>query len=64
MIVDIQHPTLGNVRQVGIAIKLSDTPGSLRSAAPTSGQHSEEVLKDLGFGADEIAAFRGKGVIS
>jgi alpha-methylacyl-CoA racemase len=64
MIVDIQHPTLGNVRQVGIAIKLSDTPGSLRSAAPASGQHSEEVLKDLGFGADEIAALRGKGVIS
>jgi crotonobetainyl-CoA:carnitine CoA-transferase CaiB-like acyl-CoA transferase len=49
---------------VGIAIKLSDAPGSLRSAAPTSGQHSEEVLKDLGFGAEEIAALRGKGVIS
>src|SRR5437773_1446074 len=63
MVVDIQHPTLGNVRQVGVAIKLSETPGSIRSAAPTSGQHTDAVLKDLGFGADEIGALRGKGVI-
>jgi len=63
MVVDIQHPTLGNVRQVGIAIKLSETPGSIRSAAPTSGQHTDAVLKDLGLGVDEISALRGKGVI-
>jgi alpha-methylacyl-CoA racemase len=63
MIVDIQHPTLGNVRQVGIAIKLSDTPGTIRSAAPTTGQHTDAVLKDLGVSADEIGALRGKGVI-
>jgi crotonobetainyl-CoA:carnitine CoA-transferase CaiB-like acyl-CoA transferase len=63
MVVDIQHPTLGNVRQVGIAIKLSETPGSIRSAAPTSGQHTDAVLKDLGLGTDEISALRGKGVI-
>ena len=63
MVVDIQHPTLGNVRQVGIAIKLSDTPGTIRSAAPTSGQHTDAVLKDLGLGADEIDVLRGKGAI-
>src|SRR3972149_6520855 len=34
MIVDVQHPTQGRVRQVGIAIKLSDTPGTIRGAAP------------------------------
>jgi alpha-methylacyl-CoA racemase len=63
MVVDIQHPTLGNVRQVGIAIKLSDTPGSIRSAAPTPGQHTDAVLKDLGLAADEIGALRTKGVV-
>ena len=63
MIVDIQHPTLGNVREVGIAIKLSDTPGTIHTAAPTSGQHTDEVLKDLGLGASEITALRSKGVI-
>src|SRR5437667_4872496 len=44
MVVDIQHPTLGNVRQVGIAIKLSDTPGTVRTAAPTPGEHTDEIL--------------------
>jgi alpha-methylacyl-CoA racemase len=63
MIVDIQHPTLGTVREVGIAIKLSETPGAIRSAAPTSGQHTDAVLKDLGLGSTDIDGLRSKGVI-
>jgi alpha-methylacyl-CoA racemase len=63
MIVDIQHPTLGTVREVGIAIKLSETPGTIRSAAPTSGQHTDAVLKDLGYGSSDIDTLRTKGVI-
>jgi crotonobetainyl-CoA:carnitine CoA-transferase CaiB-like acyl-CoA transferase len=63
MIVDVEHPTQGRVRQVGIAIKLSDTPGSIRSAAPLAGEHTEAVLKDLGLGAGDIARLREKGVI-
>jgi alpha-methylacyl-CoA racemase len=63
MIVDIQHPTLGTVREVGIAIKLSETPGTIRTAAPTAGEHTDAVLKDLGLEAGDIAALRSKGVI-
>jgi crotonobetainyl-CoA:carnitine CoA-transferase CaiB-like acyl-CoA transferase len=63
MIVDLQHPTLGTVREVGIAIKLSETPGTIRSAAPSSGQHTDAVLKDLGYGSSDIDALRTKGVI-
>ncbi len=63
MIVDVEHPTHGRIRQVGIAIKLSDTPGSIRSAAPLAGEHTEAVLKDLGLGAADIARLREKGVI-
>ena len=63
MIVDIQHPTHGPVRQFGIAIKMSDTPGSIRRAAPVSGEHTDDVLKDLGMSADEIGALRSKGAI-
>jgi crotonobetainyl-CoA:carnitine CoA-transferase CaiB-like acyl-CoA transferase len=63
MIVDIQHPTLGAVREVGIAIKLSDTPGTIRSAAPAAGEHTEEVLKELGLAPAEIAALRTKRVV-
>ncbi len=63
MIVDVEHPTLGRVRQIGIAIKLSDTPGSIRSAAPLPGEHTAAVLKDLGLGAADIGRLREKGVI-
>jgi len=63
MIVEAQHPVLGKTRQFGIAIKLSDTPGTVRSAAPLPGQHTDSVLAELGVPPAEIAALRGKGVI-
>ncbi len=63
MVVEAEHPTVGKVRQFGIAIKLSDTPGTIRSAAPLPGEHTESVLKDLGLGAGDIAALRARGVI-
>ncbi|MBI2161467.1 MAG: CoA transferase [Candidatus Rokubacteria bacterium] len=63
MIVDTQHPTHGRVRQVGIAIKLSDTPGTIRHAAPMPSEHTEQVLQGLGMSAAEIAKLREKGVV-
>jgi len=63
MIVDVEHPKHGRVRQVGVAIKLSDTPGAIRSAAPLPSEHTENVLKDLGLSAADIGRLRGKGVI-
>src|ERR671922_1123476 len=63
MIVEAEHPTHGRVRQVGIAIKLSETPGSVRSAAPLPGEHTDLVLKDLGLSAAEIAALHEKKVV-
>ena len=63
MIVDVQHPTQGRVRQVGIAIKLSDTPGTIRSAAPMPNEHTEAVLGELGLPAAEIAKLREKGIV-
>jgi crotonobetainyl-CoA:carnitine CoA-transferase CaiB-like acyl-CoA transferase len=47
----------------GVAIKLSATPGSLRFATPPAGAHSDEILGELGFGADDIAALREQGAI-
>jgi crotonobetainyl-CoA:carnitine CoA-transferase CaiB-like acyl-CoA transferase len=63
MIVDVEHPTHGRVRQFGIAIKLSDTPGTIRTAAPLGGEHTEAILKDLGLGAGDIAGLRERKVI-
>src|SRR5262245_8576005 len=63
MIVETEHPRLGKVKQFGIAIKLSDTPGSVRSAAPMPNEHTEDVLKDLGMSAAEIAELKRKKVV-
>lgn len=58
MVLEIEHPTLGKVKQVGIAIKLSDTPGAVRTLAPLYGQHTEEILLSSGYKQTDIAALR------
>jgi crotonobetainyl-CoA:carnitine CoA-transferase CaiB-like acyl-CoA transferase len=63
MVVDVTHPVLGAVRQVGVPIRLSRTPASIRTAPPSLGEHSAEVLAELGFEAGEIARMREDGVI-
>lgn len=64
MVVEVEHPVAGGVKMSGIPIKLSDTPGSIRTAAPILGQHTEEILGDkLGYTAEEISELREKGVI-
>lgn len=57
----VQHPKLGEVALVGQAIKLSRTPAELRTATAGLGQHTEDVLQELGYSADEIAAMRAEG---
>ena len=49
---------------VGPAIRLSNTPGSVRTPSPTLGQHTDEVLRDvLGLSGDAVAALRKAGVM-
>jgi crotonobetainyl-CoA:carnitine CoA-transferase CaiB-like acyl-CoA transferase len=64
MIVDVEHPIHGKVRQFGIAIKMSETPGAIRRAAPVSGEHTDAVLKDLGMSGAEIGTLRASGVVA
>ncbi|MGH8766284.1 MAG: CaiB/BaiF CoA transferase family protein, partial [Burkholderiales bacterium] len=45
-----EHPTEGMVRMPGIPVRFSDTPGSIRSYAPNLGEHTEEVLSEIGLG--------------
>lgn len=63
MIQEVEHPTIGTLKMLGIPVKLSETPGSVRMAPPTLGQNNTEVLSRLGYTAEEIAALKDKGVI-
>src|SRR6202163_1713514 len=59
MIVETTHPITGKVTSIGFPIKFSETPGSVRRAAPVLGQHTREVLREHGFSdaeADQLAA--------
>ncbi len=64
MVVEVEHPEVGTVRQVGIGTKLSETPGAVRSAAPRPGQHTDEVLASLGYDEDGIRALRERGSVA
>ena len=61
---DFQHPTFGPTRVVGVPIRLSETPGSIRTPAPEFGQHTEEILTEmLGYSWDDVGRLREQEVI-
>jgi crotonobetainyl-CoA:carnitine CoA-transferase CaiB-like acyl-CoA transferase len=62
-VVDIEHPVLGALRQVGIPLRFAETPGSIRTAPPLLGEHTDEVLAEIGYAAAEIAALRDGWVV-
>ena len=63
MVVAMQHPVAGAIRQLGVPIKLGDTPGAVRTPPPTLGQHTDRILGELGIGDTEIARLRAGGAI-
>jgi formyl-CoA transferase/CoA:oxalate CoA-transferase len=63
MIVEMQHPSAGTVNAVNCPIRLSRTPVSVKSAPPLLGQHTNEILSDLGFDPDEIRAMHQAGTV-
>ncbi len=58
MVVDIDCSPIGKVKQVGVALKLSDTPGQIKRTAPILGEHTEEVLQELGYSTESIEKLR------
>ena len=64
VLVDCEHPTAGKVKVVGPPVRLSETPGSVRTPAPLLGQHTDEVLRDqLGLDDKEIDRLRKLGAV-
>jgi len=63
MLKELDHPKAGKVRITGIPVKLSDTPGEVETAPPVLGQHTEEILNELGYSDQEVEKLRQEKVV-
>lgn len=63
MVVGLDHPTLGPMKALGLAVKLSETPGAVTRPTPTLGQHTAQILTELGYTPEHIEALRADRVI-
>ncbi len=63
MVVDLVHESWGAYKQLGIAPKLSLTPGSLTSHAPGLGEHTRPILEQLGYSAAKIEDLKKSGIV-
>lgn len=63
MLLEHEHPVAGTIRQPGLPVKLSKTPGSVRSLPPYPGEHTEELLGSLGYSESEFKDLREKGIV-
>lgn len=59
----VEHPELGSITLVGQPVELSRTPARIETASPAAGQHTDEILAELGFDESAIAEMRGEGVV-
>jgi crotonobetainyl-CoA:carnitine CoA-transferase CaiB-like acyl-CoA transferase len=61
--VEVEHPRMGKVKLIGSAVDLSRTPPSIKTAPPMLGEHTDQILRDLGFEQNAIGKLRQNGVL-
>ena len=64
MIVTTDHPTLGPVDVTGVPIRFYDTPGSIRRQPPLLGEHTREILEEVGYSPEDIDALAAAGLVA
>ena len=63
MVVALDHPAAGLIQQLGVPIKLGDTPGAVRTPPPLLGEHTEAILKEIGKSIEEVEALKQSGAV-
>jgi formyl-CoA transferase len=63
VVAEVDHPGLGHQRLLGPGVNMERTPPKVCAPTPEFGQHTDEVLEELGYAADEIAQFHREGVV-
>ena len=64
MVVEIEQPGVGAVRQLGVPVKLSRTPGAARGPGPALGEHTGAALSAAGYSDEEIEALERSGAVA
>lgn len=64
MAVEVDHPSAGRIKVLGLPPKLSETPGVIRRPSPLLGQHTDEILLELGKSREEIQLLRSEGILA
>lgn len=62
MVVEKDHPVIGQLKMLGIPVKLSRTPGEIKTVPPALGEHTDQVLKELGYSDADIVALKEAGI--
>jgi formyl-CoA transferase/CoA:oxalate CoA-transferase len=63
MVVEVDHPRVGRLRQTGLPVRLTGTPGSIRTPPPLLGEHTEGILRELGYEQAVIRELHDDGVV-
>ena len=63
MLQELDHPKVGTIKVAGTPVKLSDTPGEVKSAPPVLGQHTQEILTQLGYSDKDVTKLKEENVI-